>query len=159
MIKDVLSNSFKRTYGQRPRGFAIITVVAMIGLVAACFVVLAEVFSYQLKLTNTTIARLQVDLLLSAGTHCAIADLADGNVPAKPWTVDLPAALAKEGGQLSITAHQQAENEISFTVNAAFSNLHSHRVLEFQRSARHWRLIQVTIPGSSFGMASFEPPA
>ena len=137
-------------------GFAIITMVAMIALVAACLVVLAEVFSYQIKLTNTTIARLQVDLLLNAGAHCAIADLDAGNVPAKPLKIGLPVALGKRGGQLSISALRHGESKIIFTLRAAFANMRSQRLLTFQRSATHWRLTTVTIPGSSFGMKSFQ---
>jgi hypothetical protein len=156
MRKDCLSNSLKPAHGQRPRGFAIITVVAMIALVAACFVVLAEVFSYQLKLTNSTIARLQVDLLLNAGTKCIMADLAQGNVPVKPWTVALPRALAMKGGQLSVAPRRKGVKKIFCTVSAKFADLHAQRALEFQQFAGHWRLIAVTIPGSPFGQASFQ---
>ena len=156
MRKHCLSNSFQRTHGQRPRGFAIITVVAMIALVAACFVVLAEVFSYQLKLTNTTIARLQVDLMLNAGTKCVMADLAHGNLPVKPWAVTLPRELARKGGQLSVAPSRKGVKKMFCTVTAKFAGLHAQRALAFQQIAGHWRLIDVTIPGSPFGQASFQ---
>ena len=156
MRKHCLSNSFQRTHGQRRRGFAIITVVAMIALVAACFVVLAEVFSYQLKLTNHTIARLQMDLMLNAGEKCAINELADGKALAGPWAVPLPEALLKKGGRLVLTERRQGGNIIFFTVKATFVGLHSRRTLAFQQIAGHWRLTEVTIPGSSFGQASFQ---
>ena len=141
---------------QGPRGFAIITVVAMMALAVACFVVVGEVFSYQLKLTNHTIARLQMDLLLNAGETYAINELADGKGLAGPWTVPLPKALLKKGGRLVLTERRQGENIIFFTVQATFVGLHSRRVLAFQQIAGHWRLTEVTIPGSPFGQASFQ---
>ena len=144
---------------QRPRGFAIITVVAMIALAAACFLVLGEVFSYQLKLTNHTIARLQMDLLLNAGETCAIDELADGKVLPVLWNVPLPEALVKKGGRLVLAERRQGENIIFLTVKATFANLHSSRVLEFQQDAKHWRLTRVAIPGSAFGPATFRRPA
>ena len=154
MNNNFLSSSRKIMRCQRPRGFAIITVVAMIALAAACFVVLGEVFSYQLKLTDHTIARLQMDLLLHAGESCAINELADGKVLSDPWEVPLPAALVKNGGRLTISEHRQGENKIFFTVKATFADLHSRRVLEFQHDARHWRLTRVAIPGSSFDLSA-----
>ncbi len=126
-------------------GFAIITVVAMIALVAACLVVLAEVFSYQLQLTTTTIDRLQVDLLLNAGTTCALADLIDGKVPSKPWSVALPTALAKKADNLIITPHREGAGTVFMTVYATVSHLKSQRVLIFKRYAGHWRLVKVRI--------------
>ena len=145
-----------RTHRHCPRGFAIITAVAMIALVAACFVMLAEVFYYQLKFTNTTIARLQVDLLLNAGTKCVMADLADGVIPIKPWDMVLPKSLVNKAGRVSITPRHQGVNTILFvTVNARFSGLQALRVLEFQAHGGHWKLIKVTIPGSRFGNAAF----
>ena len=146
MNNNFLSNPRKIMQRQHQRGFAIVTVVAMIALAAACFVVLGEVFSYQLKLTDHTIARLQLDLLLHAGETCAINELAAGKVLSDPWNVPLPQALAKNGGRLTISEHQQGENEIFFTVKAIFADLHSRRVLEFQRNAQHWRLTRVAIP-------------
>lgn len=156
MRQNDLFNSPRKTHPRRPRGFAIITVVVMIALVAACFVVLAEVFTYQLKLTDTTIARLQVDLLLNAGTKCVMADLSDGAVPTKPWDVALPKALVKKAGRLSITPSHHGIHTILFiTVKARFSGLQALRVLECQAHGGHWRLIKVTIPGSRFGNTTF----
>ena len=159
MNHNFLSHARKVTPRRRPRGFAIITVVAMMALAVACFVVVGEVFSYQLKLTNHTIARLQMDLLLNAGEACAINELAYGKALAGPWTVPLPEALLKKGGRLVLTERRQGENIILFTVQATFAGLHSQRVLEFQHTSHHWRLTRVAIPGSSFGSVTFRRPA
>ncbi len=156
MNHNFLSHARKVTPRRRPRGFAIITVVAMMALAVACFVVVGEVFSYQLKLTNHTIARLQMDLLLNAGEACAINELADGKALAGPWTVPLPEALLKKGGRLVLTERRKGGNIILFTVQATFAGLHSRRALAFQQIAGHWRLTEVTIPGSLFGQASFQ---
>ncbi len=153
------STGRKITHCQNPRGFAILTVVAMIALAAACFVVLGEVFSYQLKLTDHTIARLQLGLLLHAGESCAINELAAGKISSDPRAVALPEALIKNSGRLIISARRPADKKIFFTVQATFADLHSRRVLEFQRNVGHWRLTRVAIPGTSFGRATFEPPA
>ena len=159
MNHNFLSHPRKVTPRQRPRGFAIITVVAMMALAVACFVVVGEVFSYQLKLTNHTIARLQMDLMLNAGEKCAINELAYGKALAGPWAVPLPEALLKKGGRLVLTERRQGGNIIFFTVKATFVGLHSRRTLEFQHASHHWRLTRVAIPGSSFGAATFRRPA
>jgi hypothetical protein len=147
-------------HGHRARsgrnGFAIITVVVMIAMVAACLVVLGEMFSYQLKLTHHTIARLQVDLLLNAGMQCVAADLRNGVVQTRPWTVPLPAALVQHTGSLAITPHAISKGILGFAISAGFSGLHARRVMEFQRRAGHWRLTKVMIPGSHFGTATFQ---
>ncbi len=157
MNHNFLSHARKVAPRPRPRGFAIITVVAMMALAVACFVVVGEVFSYQLKLTNHTIARLQMDLLLNAGETCAIDELADAKGLLDPWTVPLPKALVKTGGRLMLTERRKGENLIFFTVQATFAGLHSQRVLEFQHTSHRWRLTRVAIPGSSFGSATFLP--
>ncbi len=159
MNPDFLPHPRNTTHSPRPRGFAIITVVAMMALAVACFVVVGEVFSYQLKLTNHTIARLQMELLLNAGETCAIDELADGKGLSDSWKVSLPEALIKKGARLMLAERRQGENIIFFTVKATITNLHSSRVLEFQQDAKHWRLTRVAIPGSAFGPATFRRPA
>ncbi len=138
-------------HGGSRRGFAIITVVVMIAMVTACFVVLAEVFSYQIKLTNSTIARLQVDLLLTAGTQCVIADMTGRNPPIKPWTVALPTALTKKDGRLNIAPIRMKPGKMSYTLTAEFAGLHAQHVLVFRQIAGRWRLIKVSIPQSLAG--------
>jgi hypothetical protein len=132
------------------RGFATLTAVALIALVAMALVATGSLFNAEFRRTQRATEEAQLRQLLLAGERAARDALAANaaNEPGKPINVELPTSLTAGGARLSLTPAATAPSEGGMTVavTARLSNVLEQR-LTFARRGEIWELTTVETDG------------
>jgi hypothetical protein len=117
-------------------GFATLTAVAIIGIVAVCFAAMAAMFATDLKRNARLTEEAQLRQLLIAGESVSRAGTVE-----KKTVVKLPEELTADGMTLSIEPVEKAGNEQRFRITATASNARSvSETLAYTRDGDHLTL-------------------
>jgi hypothetical protein len=141
----------QRTRTHTRRGFAMLTAIALIGLVAVAMAAAAAVFRLDLRRTTAVMEDAQLRQLLVAGERAAREKLpaAPGPVSASEAPVSLPPALTTRGATLAVHLSKGPEGDDAIaTVEAALAGRVATQTLTYQRGPAGWRVASATLPTS-----------
>ena len=142
-----------RKFHASRRGFAMLTAIALVALVAVAMAAAASVFRLDLRRTVTGAEDAQLRQLLFAGERIARAKLPreDGKVESAAGPVQLPPALAAQGASMNVGVAPKADNADAAvaTVEATLGGRAAAQTLRYERGPGGWRLAGVEITDSS----------
>jgi hypothetical protein len=147
----------KRVTPAKRRGFAMLTAVALVALVAMALAAVLALVRLDLGRTADALDEAQLRQMLLAGEHAARERL-DAAGEAAPRTdeavpISLPPALAADGGAVDVTvlprASRAAAEVVEVTVRARLGEKAASQTLRYERTSRGWRATAaaLTVPG------------
>ena len=149
MIKFHRHNDTFAIAASRQRGVAIVTAITLLALCGVCLAVLAVAFEHEIACTRQVYHRLQLQLLLTAGT-VAIQQRVEAMKPSPTavqpmqWQLALPLALKRKGASVRCACQPMkppGHDHIRAVVVAAFDGLHARQAMMLVRHHGHWQLM------------------
>jgi type II secretory pathway component PulK len=132
----------------RPRGFAAILAITMVGLVAVTLASLGILFAGEARRTRTRAGDVQLRQLLIAGSVAAKQSITQTPNVASNIDIALPRELADNGGQVTLAIQPNGE-KTTVLVKAKFENRRAEETLHFTRDGAAWKLSRVDLQTAS----------
>jgi len=135
----------RRLPGQTPRGFVLLSALAVVAIVAVAIVVTASAATAAGQRLSRQIRDAQLDQLLLAGAVESWRILSTAPAPAagQTYRVDLPPALVDGAARVRLTIIASQPDAATVAVVARLNGQSSMQTLHFIRDGTHWRLANV----------------
>jgi type II secretory pathway component PulK len=129
------------------RGFAIITALVLMVLIAVCLLILADVFMGDMRATRQIHRRAQMQELLTAGTIDVLAHARRWGRQVSPvrWRMPLP-QLPVADAAVRVRVESSAQDRVRVKVNVLLGRVQRRQTVTLRRKDRRWIVTAVSPP-------------
>lgn len=129
------------------RGFAIITALVLLVLIAACLLILADVFMGDMRATRQIRRRVQMQELLTAGTIDVLAHARRWGRQVSPVNWRMPLAkFPVADAAVRVRVEPLAQDRVRVQMNVLLGRMHRRQIITLRRQDRRWNVTAVSPP-------------